>query len=111
MGDRRQAVLHFDQVETPLYLHTHWGGHDLPATLARALERGRPRWNDEPYLARIIVSEMAYQTGVLAETGMGIAPYRMDSEYDDIHILLTQNQVMVAREVFTFEEFIEKESQ
>jgi len=41
-----------------VYLYQHWDGYYLPGKVARALERGKSRWNDPPYLARIIFSEM-----------------------------------------------------
>lgn len=68
-----------------IFFYTHWGGTELPITVAAALDRGRGRWGDEAYLARIIFSEMI-QRDVLAETGYGIAPYRPDEEHPDVVI-------------------------
>jgi hypothetical protein len=64
-----------------LFLYTHWGGSELPGTLQRALVRGRDRWDDESYLARIIFREM----GAGSEednTGFGISTYLTDNEHD-----------------------------
>lgn len=52
-----------------VFLYTHWGGSELGRTLRDALARaggkGRAategnRWDDEPYLVRIIFSEMLF---------------------------------------------------
>jgi hypothetical protein len=49
------------------------------------LKRGRERWNDPPYLARIIFSEMIHDD-VDGLTGYGIAPYAMDDEFPTIEV-------------------------
>lgn len=66
MGDR--ANVHVAGV----YLYTHWGGSELPETVRRALIRGEERWQDEPYLARIIFCEMVGEN-VKGTTGYGIS--------------------------------------
>jgi len=66
MGDRGNIRLDYvsaDKVsdEVPqrsVWLYTHWSGTELPRTVAKALDRGRSRWGDSPYLARIIFSEL-----------------------------------------------------
>ncbi len=69
MGDRANVVIDEEDGGT-IYLYTHWGGTDLPQTLQNALKR-KWRWQDESYLARIILQEM---TGPeIRETGYGIA--------------------------------------
>lgn len=64
---------------TRVYFYTHWDGFVLPLILQRALVRGKGRWNDEPYLARIIFSEMI-KDSVLTDTGYGISTYRCDGD-------------------------------
>lgn len=71
MGDRRNVLIRDDDGPN-LFLYTHWGGTNLPEVVARALDRGRPRWEDAPYLTRIIFSEMI-QGDVLGELGYGIS--------------------------------------
>lgn len=81
MGDRRNVILTEDasykeggkQVERQeqVALYSHWGGTELPAVVQRALRR-RQRWNDLPYLARIIFSEMV-RGDINGETGFGIS--------------------------------------
>lgn len=55
-----------------VYLYTHWAGTELPGTLQAALERGKARWDDAQYLARVIFCEMVHgDEGEL--TGYGIS--------------------------------------
>ena len=76
MGMRRNIALDYGG-ERKIYLYTHWDGEHLEHILRDALIRGRSRWDDPSYLARIIFSEMI-QDEVLLTTGYGIAPYAMD---------------------------------
>lgn len=81
MGDRANIAVQFDGKQNKrVWLYTHWGGSDLDQTLAAALDRGRGRWNDDQYLARIIFCEMI-QGSVLDETGYGIGVEPGDNEY------------------------------
>ena len=86
MGDRRNVVVEFEN-GTSVALYTHWTGSDLPQTLAKALDRGRSRWDDPAYLTRIIFSEMiAAEAGddvvavLMGETGFGIEPIPAGSD-------------------------------
>jgi hypothetical protein len=109
MGDRGNIVLHYGTHKTrdgereydPVYLYTHWHGSELPAILARALDRGRERWDDPSYLARIIFSEMVGSDeqdawpGIAAPgtTGFGISPWAPDNEHPLLHVFLEQQLV------------------
>jgi hypothetical protein len=57
MGDRGNIVMGTPE-KPELYLYTHWSGTELPKTLQSALRRGKQRWDDPAYLARIIFCEM-----------------------------------------------------
>ena len=84
MGDRANIVM----VQHPwggkpqslIYFYSHWGGSGLPKVLQSALIRGKGRWDDEPYLARIIFSEMI-RDSVEDDTGFGISTYQADNEH------------------------------
>lgn len=107
MGDR--ANIHIVEEDGgDLYFYTHWDGFVLPTILARALDRGRGRWSDESYLARIIFSEMV-KRDVEGETGYGISTYRTDYEYDDL-VVSPVGKTVTDRDgsVLSFEDFIEK---
>jgi hypothetical protein len=64
MGDRANIMLVMPKSYGPkatnggVYLYTHWAGHDFPEMLRKALDFGRGRWNDDQYLARIIMSQV-----------------------------------------------------
>lgn len=79
MGDRANIVLDYGH-DKKIFLYTHWGGSELPQTLAYALTRGKERWCDESYLSRIIFSEMV-RDNIDDLTGFGIAPYEVDNEH------------------------------
>lgn len=81
MGDRANVVVPNPYKEgEAVYLYSHWGGSELPDVLASALERGVGRWNDAPYLTRIIFNEMT-KGNEMAETGFGISTSLCDNGY------------------------------
>lgn len=104
MGDRANVKV----VETgggEIYLYTHWSGTELPEILAEALNRGRGRWTDETYLARIIFSEMV-KDDIEGETGFGISTYRTDYEYDDLVVDVNTQTVGGRGGGVSFEDFV-----
>jgi hypothetical protein len=97
---RRNIALDYGE-KTKIYLYTHWGAEELEETLRQALLRGRDRWSDPEYLARIIFSEMI-RDEVLETTGYGIAPHVMDDQYPTIEVHLEKQTVGSQ----SFEEFV-----
>lgn len=103
------------------YLYTHWTGYDLPTTLAAALDSkaGRGRWNDGPYLTRIIFCRMV-DGDVDGETGFGISASICDNSYPILVVDPANQKVRMVQAGFeqsrtvtqgllgswTFEEFI-----
>ena len=55
-------------------LYSHWGEDSMYPDLAAALEHARPRWNDESYATRMVISHLL-QHNILDETGFGIYGY------------------------------------
>lgn len=110
MGDRGNIILRFDSTVNPsdIYLYTHWYGSKIPDILRAALSR-RWRWDDPPYLGRIIADELSRACGQNGETGMGISTYETDNN-NDIYIVDLDNQKVICKDkadkVWTFEEFI-----
>lgn len=86
MGDRGNVHVKGQDVGEPgVYLYTHWYGSELPNTVAHALDRGRDRWTDGSYLARIIFCEMV--KGVESQTdGYGIACFEVDENHPTIEV-------------------------
>lgn len=70
MGDRGNIIV--KDRESTVYLYTHWTGSDLPETIREALKRGKDRWNDGSYLARILFCEMV-KGEEMENTGFGIS--------------------------------------
>lgn len=81
----------------PVYIYSHWDGDDdinnspLASKLRKALAR-RERWDDESYLARIIVSEVVRED-IDGDAGYGVAPYPVDEEYPTIEVSMPKQTV------------------
>jgi hypothetical protein len=70
MGDRGNIHI-ITESGGDIWLYAHWDRYQLPSITAAALERGRGRWGDGSYLARIIFSTLVVND-VLGETGFGL---------------------------------------
>lgn len=107
MGNRSNICLqdYTNGQKGEIYLYSHWDGEDLPIILKRALIKGRDRWNDEPYLARIIFSEMI-KDDVDGTTGYGLSSYLTDNEHNIIYVNMTDNIVTIESSVMSFEDYI-----
>jgi hypothetical protein len=84
MGDRGNIVLlqhskYGQEADGALWMYTHWDGSQLEKILARILDssQARDRWNDEPYLGRIIFEQLTEKSRG-ASTGYGITNYPTD---------------------------------
>lgn len=69
MGDRGDVCV--KDGKKRVYLYTHWSACDLPQIVKDALVK-KWRWDDAPYLARIIFDEMTKDSHG-EETGYGIS--------------------------------------
>ena len=93
------------------YFYGHWSGSEMFNILRDALQRGRPRWDDEPYLARIIFCELV-KNDLAGLTGYGISPYLCDNEYKIFTVNSEKKTVGMVTErgeslnEWSFEEFI-----
>jgi hypothetical protein len=116
MGDRGNIVVLSDHIEEgkerqAVYLYTHWGGSEIQLYLKAALSR-RKRWDDAPYLARIIFQQMIGNDD--GETGFGIQTYLGDNEYSPLVVdtnaqkiwTADENNLMTPLHEWTFDEFI-----
>ena len=107
MGCR--ANVHFVQDNgEKIYFYTHWNGDRLPKIVAKALDRGRVRWHDDAYLARIIFCEMT-QDDVLGTTGYGISTYWYDTDPENTDVIVdVRNQTveMEGKAKYSFSEFV-----
>ena len=105
MGDRGNIV--FQEYDNgTIYMYTHWGGSELPQVVARALDRGRDRWNDEPYLARILFSELV-KDDIEGDTGYGLSTTLGDGS-KNVYIFPSTQTVRFKDEDLSFNDFIIK---
>lgn len=89
MGDRGNICIREGKEE--VYLYTHWEGSDIFNDLRTALGR-RQRWDDAPYLTRIIFDTMS--AGAQGEdTGYGIWATQCDNEHS-IPVVDVTNQMV-----------------
>lgn len=79
MGDR--VTFAFQQEDNDIiYLYGHWAGYDMMHNLACAIEKARPRWQDEGYATRIAISQLIGNEWD-QEYSWGITTYFCDSEH------------------------------
>lgn len=90
MGDRAQIHL----VDNGVWLYTHSKGYKITETAANGLDRGRSRWDDPEYLARILFSEMI-KDDIEGTTGYGIGTTRYVDAHTIIHVSLEDEAVAV----------------
>lgn len=109
MGDR--IVFSIKQADNmSLNLYSHWGGYERFVNLAKALKAAEPRWSDESYAARIIVSQLVGDQWE-NETGFGLWASSDDvpsygGDHPDITIDIPNKTVSDETGIHTFEQFI-----
>ena len=108
MGDRGNICM-LMRDGNRVYFYTHWTGSQLKKILIGALTRGKSRWDDEPYLARIIFSEMI-QNNVMGLEDYGISSYKTDNEHPIYYVDIENQEVTVEDVSYAFEDFIENKS-
>lgn len=103
MGDRANIVV--KQADEQVCLYAHWAGSELPATLQKALQRGKERWDDFQYLTRIIFCEMV-PARYSELTGYGITQVPHDGDDRVITVdVAAQTVQMPDRQAVTFADF------
>ena len=104
MGDRANILV--KDGPSQVYLYTHWSGQELPEILRQALIRGRNRWDDGQYLARIIFCEMV-QGDILGESGYGISSKVQDGDDRILEVNTVTQTVRIATRSKRFGKFTE----
>ena len=94
MGDRSNIVVQ-ESNGNRLFLYGHWMGEGAIDVVADVLSL-RDRWNDEPYLTRMLFEKMI-EGAVDKTTGFGISTYMCDNEYPII-VLEPATQTAVIEE-------------
>lgn len=91
MGDRGNIVIRNKENDKHIFLYTHRSGYRMPERLHEALEKGKDRWDDAPYLSRIIFQ--ALLNGDTSATGVGLTTYLTDNEYPLLVVDIEENKV------------------
>jgi hypothetical protein len=121
MGDRGNIVIvqhaGLDGGATgAIYLYAHWSGSVIARVVQCALLRAPDRWDDEPYLGRIIFSELT--AGSEHENlSFGISTYLTDNEHDLVVVDAEKQTVTIqpeeadaaAKATYGFAEFAKKD--
>ncbi len=98
MGDR--ANIKFKQANADIWLYGHWAGCELAEQLKEGLIAAKPRWTDEIYGTRIIVSHVL-KDALDQETGWGLSTYPCDNERDVLEVDFKAQEVrLLSREGF-----------
>lgn len=105
MGDRAEVKFTYGEGKGDIFLYTHWGGSELPIALRDALIAGKGRWGDESYLTRIVVSQIVGDHWQ-SETGYGLSPEHLDSEYGDLQCDVASSTITIKGESFPFEDYV-----
>lgn len=106
MGDRIVYTLQQGDGQQ-ISLYSHWGGYNRYQALAYALDQARPRWTDESYCTRIIVSNLIGPDWA-EETGFGLWAGEDNGagDHPSITVYLDIKQVEDETGYHTFDEFI-----
>ena len=103
MGDRGNIIIQGGSMfPHPLYLYTHWSGSDLPKILKAALVKGKDRWHDPQYLARVIFQQMIGKDNDI--TGYGLSTEQGDGGIE-IYVDMDANTVRFRDGTKTFAEY------
>ena len=105
MGERGNIAVADHRGAAAVYLYTHWRGYEVEDILADALAR-RERWDDAPYLTRIIFDKMT--NGDRGTTGFGISVDEGDNSYPIPYVNVREQSIHIDGEVYSFTEFIKR---
>ena len=98
--------------ESPVVLYTHWGAKEMEDDLRDVLSR-KLRWNDPPYLSRMIFSRMI-RNDIDGELNYGILTDNVGDTEIEIVVDCNRQEVIVKgwmedtdeNDTYTFDEFI-----
>jgi hypothetical protein len=92
MGDRSNIKIYQnDDADNAIFLYTHWRGSEIYGILKRVLLR-RERWEDSPYLTRMIFCEMV-KGDENGSTGFGISTSILDNEHTVIGVNCVDQEI------------------
>lgn len=99
MGDRAVAGIKADSKSPIIFMYRQWGGSDQNEIFAHALEKARPRWHDDSYATRIMLSQMVGDDWS-GELGYGIyvGGNAHGADYNYILVANLETQMVEVRE-------------
>ena len=109
MGCRGTIEIIEKENDSSVFLYTHWGANEMLHNLTVTLKK-KERWNDAPYLSRMIFCEMIKEN-VGGCTGHGIQTYKAGDSEEEITVNV-KNQIIVQKRIghnsksFSFKELI-----
>jgi hypothetical protein len=104
MGNRANILVKAYKADSGVYLYSHWGGTELPATLQNALSK-HWRWDDPQYLTRIIFDEMTSKDHG-GETGYGISTRVGDGASRILEVIVEDMRVVRGSKNWSFDEYV-----
>jgi hypothetical protein len=96
MGDRCNVAIKTGAGDRDhVWLYSHWGGHEMPGRLLRAMttQEAQSRLSDESYLCRILIDRL--MNNHTEETGYGISTGPVDNEYPVIEVDVPAKMIRV----------------
>lgn len=94
MGDRGNVVVRGSDGD--VWLYTHWNGSEMKDVLQNVLAR-KVRWNDAPYLTRMIFSAMV-KNNIDDEIGFGISTSMRDNEHGILVVDIEKQKIVRVQE-------------
>jgi len=96
MGDRANFGFVQSNGET-IFLYGHWAVYNMLGKLADAVIKARPRWNDESYATRIVISQLIGDQWNM-ETGWGLSVNQIQDNEHKIAIVDFKQQTFSLHE-------------
>ena len=91
MGARINYIFKDSLTKPSVVLYSHWGETEWQRDIAMALQHAKPRWADDSYATRMMISYLI-QDSVLEETGFGIYAVNVDEhEFWDTTVVIDFN--------------------
>lgn len=102
MGDRREIIFRFGNVD--IYLYSHWCGSELPKFLSLALQLSqKDRWNDPSYLMPDLFDSIYASC---SRHSVGLSPYHFNTEWRNL-IVDMENRMVYLESIVNQSQFLD----
>jgi len=106
MGERGNIRTVEDE-HAEIWFYTHWRGYETHTIVQKALKNGEDRWDDAPYLRRIIFQELIGND--CGNTGFGISDSKGDDNYPDVEVNISKQTITIKEKSWTFKDYIKED--